>query len=144
MILPPPPALPPPPKAWDVAPLSEGDWHYRQDGTQTMAWFGPSDAKIALTITCNKASRQIALSRSGNGGGATTMIIRTSFGDLNWAATPGAGSFAEMIAVRPARDIGFDWIAFSRGRISVEAPNLPRLIAPAWADISRVIEDCRG
>lgn len=144
VIMPAPPALDPPPKPWDVAPLSEGDWHYRQDGAQTMAWFGPSEANIVLTLSCNKASRQISLSRSGTAGGPATMTVRTSFGDLAWSATPSAGAFAEMIVTRPAADTGFDWIAFSRGRLSVELPSLPRLIAPAWADVSRVIEDCRG
>ncbi len=74
------------------------------------------------------------------------MTIRTSYGDLRWptvivpedgVADPG------VKAVRPAADPGFDWIAFSRGRVSLEIDQL-RIIVPVLGEVVRVIEDCRG
>jgi hypothetical protein len=125
-----------------VAPLSAGDWTYRRDPQGTMASFGAA-GRIDFEIRCLAGMRQIAISRAGTAGAATTMTIRTSSGDLKWAAQPAAGGLS-MVATRPAGDSGLDWIAFSRGRIAVELPGSARLIVPVWAEVSRVIEDCRG
>ena len=37
-----------------------------------------------------------------------------------------------------------DAMAFSRGRMLVQADALPALVVPVQAEISRVVEDCRG
>lgn len=141
---PPPPSPPPvdPEKPWDVAPLAAGDWTYRRDSQGTVASFGAA-GRVDFEIRCLVGTRQIAVSRAGAAGQATTMTIRTSAGDLKWPAQPAVGR-ASMVATRPAGDSGLDWIAFSRGRVSVEAPGEARLIVPIWAEVARVIEDCRG
>ena len=69
------------------------------------------------------------------------MTIRTTTGALQWPSVAGTSGPS---VTRPASDPGFDWIAFSRGRIAIEADGMSRLIAPVWAEISRVIEDCRN
>ena len=47
-------------------------------------------------------------------------------------------------AVLAANDPLLDAIAFSRGRFVIEQPGRAPLVLPAWAEIERVIEDCRG
>jgi hypothetical protein len=37
-----------------------------------------------------------------------------------------------------------DAMAFSRGRILVEAEGQQPIILPSWAEIARIVEDCRG
>jgi len=37
-----------------------------------------------------------------------------------------------------------DQIAYSRGRFAIEIAGLEPLIVPAWPEVGRVIEDCRG
>ncbi|WP_345907778.1 hypothetical protein [Sphingomonas sp. UBA4815] len=37
-----------------------------------------------------------------------------------------------------------DAMAFSRGRFTIEQAGQPPLIIPAYAEVGRVIEDCRG
>jgi hypothetical protein len=34
-------------------------------------------------------------------------------------------------------------MAYSRGRFAVEINGLPTLYLPSWAEVGRVIEDCR-
>lgn len=75
------------------------------------------------------------------------MTVHTSYGDTQWpvvagseAGTPGAYA----IATRAANDATLDHIAFSRGRFVIEAPGALPLAVPSWAEVSRVIEDCRG
>ncbi len=150
---PPPPAPPPPPppppvaaapeRPWDVAPLTPGDWTYRRDPQGPVATFGLPGAAV-LDVRCRAATREIAVSRLGAGGQPGMMTIRTSAGDLAWPTALSPDGSGRLVAVRLATDRGFDWIGFSRGRFSVELPGLPRLIVPAWAEISRVVEDCRG
>ena len=36
-----------------------------------------------------------------------------------------------------------DAMAITKGRFAVAAPGEPTLYLPAWAEVSRVIEDCR-
>ena len=43
-----------------------------------------------------------------------------------------------------ARDPRLDQIAFSRGRFLVDVAGQSRLVLPAWPEVARVIEDCRG
>ncbi len=146
---PPPPSAPDPAPAltWDVAPVAPGDWSYRRDGADSIATFRAPDGAPRLLIRCAAATRQLQLGISGAVGGRTTPVtIRTSNGDLRWTAeiSPAdARALAGMVITRPATDPGFDWIAYSRGRISVEVGS-QRIIVPDWAEISRVIEDCRG
>jgi hypothetical protein len=43
-----------------------------------------------------------------------------------------------------AYDPLLDAMAFSRGRVGLSALSLPTLIVPAWAEVARVVEDCRA
>jgi len=42
-----------------------------------------------------------------------------------------------------ANDKLLDGLAQSRGRIAVGISGQPMLVAPAWAEIGRVVEECR-
>lgn len=51
---------------------------------------------------------------------------------------------AESLAIAlPVRDSLLDAMAFSRGRFVLEVNGLSTLALPAWAEVGRVIEDCR-
>ena len=69
------------------------------------------------------------------------LTIRTSDQRRALTAQPTGGSY---VAVELApRDMILDSIGYSRGRFLVEAPGLPTLVVPAWAEVLRVAEDCR-
>jgi hypothetical protein len=150
---PPPQPAPPPAPApvaptltWDVAPVAQGNWTYQQSGGRTVARFANGATQPVLSMTCDPASKIIAVARSGAVSAATTMTIRTTAATLAWPAVPGSDAARQpaMVASRPASDNGFDSMAFSRGRFSIEVGGMSRLIVPAWAEVARVIEDCRG
>jgi len=146
---PPPPAPPPvvvaPEKPWDVAPLTPGTWRYERQGAASIASFGiPGGSRVAA-LRCEPGARQLTFSAGGRVVTSVVPVsIRTTSGTLAWNGTFVGGDNPSVQVTRPASDSGFDWIAYSRGRISVEAQGLPRLILPVWAEISRVVEDCRG
>ena len=159
--MPPPAAPPPPPPAptptptpapqpvlsWDVAPVMPGDWRYAVQGDLRIATFGPDATATQVTFACRTATRQIELTVHDVPPTARSMVIRTSFGALAWPGSitfPPAGGASLLRVARPATDPGFDWIAYSRGRIAIEIDGGGQLILPVWAEISRVIEDCRN
>ncbi|HWJ69782.1 MAG TPA: hypothetical protein VNS79_07030 [Sphingobium sp.] len=141
---PPPPAPPPvvPDQSWEEAPAAPGDWSYGPSGGDSIARFGVAGRAPLLTMRCAAATRRITLQGAGLGTGSA-LTIRTSYGALQWAADAQVAG-AALSVTRPASDPGFDWIAYSRGRISLETAGAPRLIVPVWAELVRVIEDCRG
>ncbi|MBX3595748.1 hypothetical protein [Sphingomonas sp.] len=135
---PPPVAPAPSPYAgdWRDWPVTPGTWTYRADPRGSLAAFGVTGAVPVFTIRCDRALRQVQLQRVGVASGA--MTIRTSSTLRGLVAQPGAG------AVLAAGDTLLDAMGFSRGRFIVETPPLAPLVVPAWAEVSRVVEDCRG
>ncbi|NML11017.1 hypothetical protein HHL08_12820 [Sphingobium sp. AR-3-1] len=137
-------------KEWQYRPVAPGSWRYRAEAAGSSAAFGSGVADAQLTLRCDRASRRVSLARAGGmaGAGAGTgqgaLIVRTSYGAASWPATVSAGAAGQLVAFRAASDTGLDQLAYSRGKIAVEAAGQPMLIVPAWAEISRVIEDCRG
>ena len=136
------PAPPTPPAlAWEDRALTPGSWSYRQDAGGSAALFGSAGQSL-FTLRCDPASRRITALRAGAGQGA--MVIRTSYGAVSWPATLDAGAQPQVIATRAATDSALDQMAYSRGKIGVEVQGLSPLIVPAWAEVARVVEDCRG
>lgn len=108
----------------------------------SVARFGPTVADTHLTIRCDRAARRVSIIRAGAGQGA--MTLRTSYGATSWPATVTGTATPQTVAVRAAADTALDQLAYSRGKFAVEMAGLEPLILPAWPEISRVIEDCRG
>ncbi len=128
---PPVPPPPPPPQDWRDIALTPGDWTYRQQPSGSVAEYGGGAPAFALR--CLPATRQVVMERIGAMAGAR-LLVRTSFGER--AVTDGTPL--------PAGDPVLDQIAFSRGRFTIAAENLPMLVIPAWPEPARTIEDCRG
>jgi hypothetical protein len=127
---PPSPAPPPPPADWRDIPLTAGEWSHA--GAE--ARFGTAAA--LLIVRCDRATRQVRLSRPG-GEGATQMAVTTSTGSRLLALEAGT-------AALPASDPILDAMVFSRGRFIVDLAGLERLVIPAWPEPARVVEECRG
>ncbi|WP_150291137.1 hypothetical protein [Sphingobium estronivorans] len=139
----PPPAPPPPaPVEWQDRDTTSGDWRYQVDGAGSVALFGVDAQSSLFLIRCDKAARRISLLRPGPAG--TAMTVRTSYGAVSWPAAAAVGTVPATQAIRAANDAALDRIVYSRGRFAVEVQGLPTLILPAWAEIGRVVEDCRA
>ena len=153
---PPPPAPAPAPvaKDWRDWPVAQGDWSYRPIQGGTLATFGLAGQTAELAIRCELATRRLFFARTtaAETRPGDQMTVHTSFGDFQWpvsqlptvssAAKGSTATFA--IAIRASNDAALDRIAFTRGRFAIEAPGAAPLSVPGWAEVSRVIEDCRG
>lgn len=127
---------------WRDWPITPGTWRYAREGRGAVASFGAIGAEPALTIRCDRGANAVYLTRRGDPRG-TGFTIRTTSTTraLPTQAAPEAGHIA---AVLGPDDRLLDAIGFSRGRFVVEAPPLATLVVPAWAEILRVVEDCRS
>ena len=83
------------------------------------------------------------LSRAG--ATAATLTVRTTSltRSLAFVSTGNQAEPYIAVAIAPGDPL-LDAMGFSRGRLVLEQPGLPALVVPAWAEIERVTEDCRG
>ena len=140
VVAPPPSAAPP--GDWTEWPLTAGDWVYRQDERGSIALFGPAGANAVVTLRCDRARQRIFLARAG--GGAGKIVIRTSSTLKEFSGTPTGGTPPYIAAEIMPRDPILDAMIFSRGRIAINVAGQTPLAIPSWAEIGRVIEDCRA
>ncbi|WP_341711640.1 hypothetical protein [Erythrobacter sp.] len=128
---------------WIDFPQTKGSWTYAAIAGGTMARFAAANGGPLFAIQCVASDRRVALIRYSPGiaaGGA--MMIRTE--KANRAlATEAANGQNSTTAPLAARDPLLDAIALTRGRFAVEVAGTPALYLPNWAEVTRVIEDCR-
>jgi hypothetical protein len=136
---PPPPAQPV--GEWTDWPLAAGDWVYRQDERGSIALFGQPNADAVVTLRCDKARQRIYLARAGSGSGS--IVIRSSSTMKQFAGSPTGGALPFIATEILPRDPILDAMIFSRGRIALEVTGQMPLAMPSWAEIGRVVEDCR-
>ena len=137
------PTVPPAPLAvdWNDWPFTPGDWAYRRDDRGSVALFGAIGGDAAMTLRCDRARATLYLSVRGPTANATVrtttinrvLSLQPTGGDANYAAT-----------ALETGDLLLDAMAFSRGRFVVERTGQSPLVVPPYAEIGRVIEDCRG
>lgn len=129
---------------WRDWPVTPGDWVYRQDGRGSIAFFGVPGSDAALTLRCDRAAGQLYLSKRDVSGAGAAVTVRTSSALRTLATQPTGGAEPYVAAALAPRDALLDAMAFSRGRFIVEQAGQPPLVVPSWAEIGRVVEDCRG
>ncbi|MCD1590161.1 hypothetical protein K7H13_05225 [Qipengyuania citrea] len=141
----PAPQRPAPPASenWIDRPQTAGDWSYRAGADGGVAMFGANADKPLFAIDCDRGAARVTLSRIGSAAAPATMTIRTETTDRTLAATPAARELRSLTATLAANDPLLDAMAVTRGRFAVETPGLSTLYLPTWAEVSRVIEDCR-
>ena len=126
---------------YGIANPVPGRWTYGPTTTGSAASFAGSDGRRQLALTCVRSTRRISIARTA-AGAAPFLMVWTSAQARNVPAgfNPATGLLSADLG---AYDKLFDSLAFSRGRIAVGPSNAPALVAPAWPEIIRVIEDCR-
>jgi hypothetical protein len=134
-----PPPPPPPAADWRDLALTPGSWAYIPQPQASYAVF--SAAGQSFELRCDRASRQVKLSRSGVTSG-NMMTVRTSSAARNLPLSIQSQPPAVYTNLS-GNDRFLDAIAFSRGRFTVEVPGMPMLVIPAWPEPARVVEDCR-
>jgi hypothetical protein len=123
------------------APATPGAWRYADQNGGGMALYSAPGGEPLFMLECDRAAGPaLTLVRSGAGRGAGQVVIRTetTSRSLPLRANPAGGE-----AILAPADPLLDAMALSKGRFAVEADGLPPLYLPSWAEVSRVIEDCR-
>jgi hypothetical protein len=128
---------------WIDWPLASGDWVYRRDERGSIALFGPTGQNATVTLRCDTGRRRIYLAREGAGTGGR-MVVRTSSTLKEFAASHTGASPAYLATEILPTDPVLDAMALSRGRFAIEADGQQPIAIPSWAEITRIVEDCRG
>ncbi|ABD27106.1 hypothetical protein Saro_2670 [Novosphingobium aromaticivorans DSM 12444] len=144
------PAAPPPPPApaqslkdWRDAPQTPGDWRFEMRAEGGIARFGTAQGTL-FALSCNREARTITLVRTGSSAVSLPMTVATTSETRPLSAEPAPRDEPHLLAPLGLQDTLLDAMAFSRGRFLVEVNGLPTLYLPAWAEVGRVVEDCRG
>jgi hypothetical protein len=128
--------------AWLDWPLTSGSWVYRRDERGSIALYGTAGGDALLTLRCDKGRGAIFLSRAG--AVATGMTVRTS-SLMKTLSVQATGAQPPYVAAQIApTDPILDAMAYSRGRIALEAGGLQNIAIPVWSEIGRIVEDCRA
>jgi hypothetical protein len=138
-------AAAPPPRLtgdWNDWPFTPGIWTYRRDGRTSVAQFGAPGRNATINFRCDAQNRRVTLSREASAPG-TRMVIHTSSMTKTVAATPSDAPPFYLGADIATTDPILDAMAFSRGRVLVDMEGQQPVILPTWAEIARIVEDCR-
>ncbi len=134
---------------WRDLPQTPGAWTYAAEPGGSAARFGLPGALPLVVLRCDKVRPAVLIQRQSLGSGALPATITTSSSARRLVAAPARGSQRAQngpilfeIALNTADPL-LDAMAFSRGRFLFELGGAPALVLPAWAEVGRVIEDCR-
>lgn len=132
---------------WTDAPQTPGDWQLALLPTGSTATFRTPDGQALFTLACTLHGRSIALTRhtapSAEPLTQGLMQVHTQTHDRILTATAVNGDGGAIGTSLAASDPLFDAMAVTRGRFAVEVEGSDPLYLPAWAEVTRVIEDCR-
>ncbi len=133
--------------AWEDWPASPGEWRYQKGQAGSVALFGPAEGAPLVRLACASASRQILIERPvppGTISAELTLFVRASGMERQLRAVRRAPPATSLVAQLAISDPLLDAMAFSRGKFVISGAGLPDLVLPSWAEVSRVIEDCRA
>jgi hypothetical protein len=128
---------------WIDAPLTLGNWAYENRGSLSLAVFNETGRGAMMAIQCRAPSREVWLVMAGQAVASPTMQVRTETTTRAITAQLSVSERSNVTATLTGSDPLLDAIALSKGRFAVETEGLPPLILPTWAEVTRVIEDCR-
>jgi hypothetical protein len=120
-------------------PQTPGTWSYRGDRIESFADFKSPDGQIVFQVNCFQDRRIFLMAAADNlGGGFLDVQTETTRRRLTADAREGW-----LVSVLDNRDTLLDAMAITKGRFAVGVDGGPTFYIPAWAELSRVIEDCR-
>lgn len=118
-----------------------GEWTYSTTTDGSEATFANSSHAPQVTIRCTRSTRRVSILKAASAA-SLSLWVWTSSQVKSVPATYDAAT-ALVQAELGANDPLLDAIAASRGRIGFSTSGLAALVVPPWAEVSRVIEDCR-
>jgi hypothetical protein len=126
------------------AALTPGGWRYEdQSGGGSLAVFIGAGGGGDFLMTCDRGRGRIELWRAGTSAAPRLMTVRTETATRAVQVVQAEDTNPYLITDLAAADPLLDAMALSKGRFAVEVDGQPTLILPSYAEVSRVIEDCR-
>ena len=125
---------------WMDIPATPGDWRYAPRGQGTEASFWSQAGAPMARLRCMADTRTVVLSLPVTGARTPLVTIRTETATRTLEAL---SADREMTVSIAPGDPLLDAMALSKGRFALESEGLPPLYLPSWAEVTRVIEDCR-
>ena len=130
--------------AQDIATATPiaGSWSYGPATDGSEAVFANTTGAPQLFVHCTRATRRVAISRPATAAAPSVSVwtsslersIASSFNPATGRLTIDLGNYDPLL----------DAIVSSRGRIGFTVGAQPSLVVPPWAEVARVIEDCRA
>lgn len=128
------------PDDWMDAATTPGQWRYETILGGTAATFVGNDASALARLRCERGSKTMILALTSAAARSPAVEIRT---ETQTAALPLAVRDGRAEVVMRGDLPLLDAIALSKGKFAIGAEGMLPLYLPSWAEVSRVIEDCR-
>jgi hypothetical protein len=119
-----------------------GSWNYAPAADGSEAVFTNESGSPQLWVHCTRATRRISISKPATAAAPflniwTSSLVKSVASSFN----PRVGRLTVDLA---NYDPLLDAIASSRGRVGFIVGAQSPLVVPPWAELARVIEDCRA
>ena len=119
-----------------------GSWSYAAAPDGSEAVFSNSAGSKQLFVRCTRATRRVSISRPATAAAPSLSVWTSSLErSVPSSFNPATGRLTIDLA---NYDPLLDAIVSSRGRVAYTVGTQPALVVPPWAEVARVIEDCRA
>ena len=119
-----------------------GNWIYASATDGSEANFSNVTGNPQLWLHCTRATRRVTIAKPAS---AAAPFLNVWTSSLTQSVASGFNPATGRLTIDlGAYDPLLDAIVSSRGRIGVSVAGQPPLVVPAWAEVARVIEDCRA
>jgi hypothetical protein len=119
-----------------------GNWSYAATTDGSEATFANAGGFPQLTVHCSRATRRVSIAKPASAA-APYLAVWTSSQTRSVPASfnPATGRLTIDL---DANDSLLDALSNSRGRLGFTVSTEASLVVPAWAEVARVVEDCRA
>lgn len=125
-----------------TASVLPGNWNFAFASGGSEATFTDNAGNQQLWVHCTRVTRRVSIAKRGTGATPFLQVWTSSLArSVPASYNPATGRVTIDLA---SYDPLLDAIASSRGRFGVGVASQPALVLPPWAEVARVIEDCRA
>ncbi|NVE94203.1 hypothetical protein [Altererythrobacter lutimaris] len=139
----PPPIMEQLPENWMDQPRAPGDWTYERESSETFALYGQGREDMLAIIRCDLRTRQVGIGMFGMRSASARMQIHTETMSRTLEATQRESAMPLVAAEVDANNRLLDAMAITKGNFAMQVDGARILYLPGWAEVTRVIEDCR-
>ena len=119
-----------------------GNWSYAPTADGSEAVFTNATGYPQLWVHCTRATRRVSFARPAT---SATPLLNVWTSSAIRAVPSSYNPATRHLTIELAGSDPFlDSVATSRSRLGFSVGSEPALVVPAWAEVARVIEDCRA